>query len=50
MPQAVEIVGGRLADRGIETAFALAGGQHIPQAEAVREQAIVVSSNTRPRL
>jgi hypothetical protein len=39
MPQTVEIVGGRLADGGIEAAFALAGGQHVPQAEAVDEQA-----------
>lgn len=39
MAQAVEIVGGRLADGGIEATLALAGGQHVPQAEAVREQA-----------
>ena len=37
--QAREIVGGRLADRRIEAAFALAGGQYVPQAEAVGQQA-----------
>jgi hypothetical protein len=37
--QALEIVGGRLADGRIQAAFAFAGGQHVPQAEAVGEQA-----------
>jgi hypothetical protein len=37
--QALEIVGGRLADRGIEAAFALAGAEYVPQADAVRTQA-----------
>jgi nucleoid-associated protein YgaU len=37
--QPIEVVRGRLADGGIEAAFAFAGGQHVPQAEAVRQQA-----------
>jgi hypothetical protein len=37
--QPLEIVGRRFADRGIETGFALACGQDVPQAEAVREKA-----------
>jgi transposase InsO family protein len=37
--QSLEIVRGRLADGGIEAAFAFTGGQHVPQAEAVRQQA-----------
>lgn len=34
-----EIVGGGVADAGVEAAFALAGAEHVPQAEAVRQQA-----------
>jgi len=37
--QPLEIVRGRVADRGIKVPFALARGQNVPQAEAVREQA-----------
>ena len=37
--QVGEVVGGGLADGRIEAACALAGAQHVPQAEAVREQA-----------
>jgi hypothetical protein len=37
--QPLEVIGRRFADRGIETAFALACRQHVPQAEAVRQQA-----------
>jgi hypothetical protein len=37
--QPLEVVGRRIADRGIEAAFALARGQYVPQAEAVREEA-----------
>ena len=39
LAQAREIVGRWLADCRIEAADALAGAQHIPQAEAVRQQA-----------
>lgn len=37
--QPLEIVGRRLADGGVQAALALAGAQHIPQADAVRQQA-----------
>lgn len=35
MAQALEIIGGRLANGRIQVAFTLAGGQHVLQAEAV---------------
>jgi len=37
--QVGELIGGRLADRRVEAALALAGTQHVRQADAVRQQA-----------
>jgi hypothetical protein len=37
--QALEVIGRRITDRRIETAFALARGQSVPKAEAMREMA-----------
>lgn len=38
--QAHEVIGGRIADAGVEAALALAGAQHIPQSDPMRQQAL----------